>query len=401
MPIYKYLVKNKQGENIKGKVEAVSKVQAVSTLMGRDLFVIDVVPLGQQDGLLGGFSGKNKVKFEDLVNFTRQLATMINAGLPLATSLSILEEQGKSEMAKLTGNLLKDVEGGLSFSAALAKNKENFSRIYIQLVKAGEVGGVLDEVLNRLAITMEKEKDFRAKTKGAMVYPIIIILAMATVAVIMMVAVIPKLTAMYQDFGADLPAVTKALMSASDFFVNFWWLLAIIGAGTFFALRTWKKTPIGEKAIDGFFLKMPVIGVLKQKIVLTNFSRTLSLLLGAGVSLLEALDIVASATDSAVYRDQLREINKQVEKGVVLSDAIAHYENFPPILYQMIAVGEETGKIDEILNKISEYFEKESEYAIKNLTTAIEPMIMILLGLGVGFIVIAIIMPIYSLTSQF
>lgn len=400
MPIFKYLVKNKQGENIKGKVEAASRIQAVSTLMGRDLFVIDVVPLGQQNGPLGGLL-QNKVKFEDLVNFTRQLSTMINAGLPLATALSILEEQGKSEMAKLTGNLLKDVEGGLSFSAALDKYRNIFSRIYVQLVKAGEVGGVLDNVLDRLAITMEKEKDFRAKTRGAMVYPVIIILAMLAVVVVMMVAVIPKLTEMYQDFGAELPAATRVLMSVSNFFVNSWWFLALLLAGVVAALRVFKKTPQGEKAIDGFFLRMPIIGVLKQKVVLTDFTRTLSLLLGAGVSLLEALDIVASAISSAVYREQLQEVNKQVEKGVTLSNAISSYENFPPILHQMIAVGEETGKLDEILAKISEYFEKESEYAIKNLTTAIEPMIMILLGIGVGFIVIAIIMPIYSLTSQF
>lgn len=401
MPIFKYLVKNKQGENIKGKVEAISRAQAVSTLIGRDLFVIDVSALGQQEGILGNLIHSNKVKFEDLVNFTRQLATMINAGLPLATALSILEEQDQSEMAKLTGNLLKDVEGGLSFSSALAKYKNSFSRIYVQLVKAGEVGGVLDQVLNRLAVTMEKEKNFKAKTKGAMIYPIIILIAMAAVVVVMMVAVIPKLTAMYKDFGAELPAATKVLMSISNFFVNFWWALMIFGFGVFVFLRSWSKTPIGEKSIDAFFLKLPIIGVLKKKIVLTDFSRTLSLLLGAGVSLLEALDIVTLAIDSAVYRSQLKEINKQVEKGVPLSDAIAHYKSFPPILCQMIAVGEETGKLDEILAKISEYFETESEYAIKNLTTAIEPMIMILLGLGVGFIVIAIIMPIYSLTSQF
>jgi len=319
----------------------------------------------------------------------------------LATALSILEEQSKTEMAKLTGNLLKDVEGGLSFSMALDKYKENFSRIYVQLVRAGEMGGVLDEVLDRLAITMEKEKDFRAKTKGAMVYPIIIVLAMVAVAIVMMVAVVPKLTTMYQDFGAELPAATKILMNISGFFVNYWWLLVLLFAVAGFALRTFKKTPQGELAVNRFILKVPIIGVLQQKIVLTDFTRTLSLLLGAGVSLLEALDVVASAIGSAVYRNQLKEVNKQVEKGVTLSDAIAHYDNFPSILFQMIAVGEETGKLDEILGKISEYFEKESEYAIKNLTTAIEPMIMIMLGLGVGFIVIAIIMPIYSLTSQF
>lgn len=400
MPIFKYLVKNKQGENIKGKVEAVSRAQAVSTLIGRDLFVIDVSPLNQASGIFSKLNN-NKVKFEELVNFTRQLATMINAGLPLATALSILEEQSKTEMAKLTGNLLKDVEGGLSFSMALDKYRENFSRIYVQLVRAGEIGGVLDEVLERLAITMEKEKDFRAKTKGAMVYPIIIVLAMLAVAIVMMVAVVPKLTVMYQDFGAELPAATKILMNISGFFVKFWWILVLLFGAIGLAIRGFKKTPQGELAINSVVLKMPIIGILQQKIVLTDFTRTLSLLLGAGVSLLEALDVVASAIGSAVYRNQLKEINKQVEKGVTLSDAIAHYENFPSILFQMIAVGEETGKLDEILGKISEYFEKESEYAIKNLTTAIEPMIMIMLGLGVGFIVIAIIMPIYSLTSQF
>ena len=400
MPIFKYVAKNKRGENIKGKVEAISRQQAVSTLVGRDLFVIDVVPLGQEGSALSKLTS-SKIKFEELVNFTRQLSTMINAGLPLATALSILEEQSKSEMAKLTGNLLKDIEGGLSFSEALAKHKENFSRIYVQLAKAGEVGGVLDSVLERLAETMEKEKDFKAKTKGAMVYPIIVVIAMLIVAVVMMVAVIPKLTAMYDDFGAELPGPTKALMALSDFFTKFWWLIATIFTGAFVALRFWNKTPQGEKAINRFVLNLPIIGVLQQKIVLTDFTRTLSLLLGAGVSLLEALEIVADAIDSAVYREELKEANQQVERGVSLSSAIARYQDFPPILHQMISVGEETGKMDEILGKISEYFEKESEYAVKNLTTAIEPMIMIVLGIGVGFMVISIIMPIYSLTSQF
>lgn len=401
MPLFKYVAKNKQGENIKGKIEAASRQQAVSALIGRELFVINVMPLGQQDGLVKNLLHNSKVKFTDLVNFTRQLATMINAGLSLATALSILEEQSQSEMNKLTSSLLKDIEGGLSFSEALAKYPDSFSRIYVQLVRAGEVGGVLDEVLERLAITMEKEKDFRAKTRGAMVYPIIIILAMIAVAIVMMVAVIPKLTEMYADFGATLPTATRVLMSVSDFFVNSWWAVLLIAGVSGFALRTWKRTPQGDKATDGFFLRLPILGVLKQKIVLTDFSRTLALLLGAGVSLLEALDIVASAIDSAVYRDQLKEVNQRVEKGVTLSDAIAQYPNFPPILYQMIAVGEETGKLDSILTKIAEYFEKESEYAVKNLTTAIEPLIMIVLGVGVGFIVVAIIMPIYSLTSQF
>lgn len=400
MPIFKYTAKNKRGESIKGKVEAASKLQAVSTLFERDLFVIDVSSLGQESGFLSKFS-KAKVKFNDLVNFTRQLATMINAGLPLANALSILEEESDKEMGKLTANLLKDVESGMSFSDALQKYPDNFSRIYTQLVKAGEAGGVLDEVLERLAITLEKDKDFKAKTKSAMIYPVIILIAMVVVVVVMMVAVIPKLTEMYDDFGAELPGMTRVFIGISDFMVQFWWVMLGLVVGGLAILRSYRKTKKGELAFDGWLLKLPILGKMRQKIILTDFTRTLSLLLGAGVSLLEAINIVAEAIDNAVYRQELAEAAKQVERGTSLSMAISRYEDFPPILHQMMSVGEETGKLDEILAKLAEYFEKESEYAVKNMTAAMEPLIMIVLAVGVGFMVVAIIMPIYSLTSQF
>jgi type IV pilus assembly protein PilC len=400
VPIFKYIAKNKRGENIKGKVEAASKMQAVSTLFSRDLFVIDVTSLGQETGFFSKIF-KPKVKFAELVNFTRQLATMINAGLPLASALSILEEEGEDEIAKLTGNLLKDVESGLSFSDALQKYPDNFSRIYVQLVRAGEAGGVLDEVLERLAITLEKDKDFKAKTKSAMIYPVIILIAMLAVGAVMMIAVIPKLTEMYADFGAELPGMTKALMAVSGFMVKFWWLMLFLGVAAGAALRSYKKTKKGELVIDRWLLKLPIFGKMRQKIILTDFTRTLSLLLGAGVSLLESINIVANAIDNAVYREELAEAAKQVEKGTSLSMAISRYQDFPSILHQMMSVGEETGKLDEILEKLAEYFEKESEYAVKNMTTAMEPLIMIVLAVGVGFMVVAIIMPIYSLTSQF
>ncbi len=400
MPIFKYIAKNKRGENIKGKVEAASKMQAVSTLFSRDLFVIDVSSLGQETGFFSKIF-KPKVKFTELVNFTRQLATMINAGLSLASALSILEEEGENEMAKLTGNLLKDVESGLSFSDALQKYPDNFSRIYVQLVRAGEAGGVLDEVLERLAITLEKDKDFKAKTKSAMIYPVIILIAMLAVGAVMMIAVIPKLTEMYDDFGAELPGMTRSLMAISGFMVKFWWLMLLLGIAGGAILRSYKKTKKGELAIDRWLLKLPIFGKMRQKIILTDFTRTLSLLLGAGVSLLESINIVAHAIDNAVYREELAEAAKQVEKGTSLSMAISRYQDFPSILHQMMSVGEETGKLDEILQKLAEYFEKESEYAVKNMTTAMEPLIMIVLAVGVGFMVVAIIMPIYSLTSQF
>ena len=400
MPLFKYTVKNEHGDSITGKVEASSRNQAAALLSSRGLIVINIHAFGED--ALSSITGLfNKVKHDDVVNFTRQLSTMITAGLPLATALSILQEQGTPEVVRMVSGLLKEVEGGSSFSSALAKQSAIFGRVYVQLVKAGELGGVLDQVLNRLAETMEKQKDFRSKTQGAMIYPIIVILAMVAVGFIMMIFVVPKLMSMYKDFGADLPLPTKILIGTSDFFVKFWWLFIILGIGGGAAFAQWYKTPVGQKTIDAFLFRIPIFGTLRKKIILTEFSRTLSLLLGAGVSLLEAMDIVSNAMESISYREALGIATKEVEKGTSLSQAISRFEIFPPILYQMVAVGEETGKMDEVLLKISSYFEAESEQAVKNLTAAMEPMIMIVLGIGVGLLVVAIIMPIYSLTSKF
>ncbi|MCA9368872.1 type II secretion system F family protein, partial [Candidatus Woesebacteria bacterium] len=286
------------------------------------------------------------------------------------------------------------------FASSLEKNKE-FSKVYIQLVRAGEAGGVLDEVLNRLAENMEKQKEFRAKTKGAMIYPIIVTIAMVVVGFIMMIFVIPKLTEMYKDFGAQLPLPTLVLIGISDFMVNFWYIVLGGMAAAFAVFSRWKKTPVGHLQWDSFVLKVPIFGILRQKTILTEFTRTLSLLLGSGISLLQALEIVTDGVENLVYQNALKEATKQVEKGVSLSQSISRYESFPPILQQMISVGEETGKLDDVLFKLSKYFEQEAEQAVKNLTAAMEPLIMVVLGVGVGAMVIAVIMPIYNLTSQF
>ncbi len=400
MPIYKYKAKKKFGDIITGKVEARSKNQAALALMNRELLVIEIRSIAEnslsylQSKILG-------VKTDDLVNFTRQLATMISAGLPLSTALSILQEQSNPAMSAVVTKVLKDIEGGNTFAKALKEHPDVFSRVYIQLVKAGEIGGVLDNVLERLAVTLEKQKDFRAKTKGAMIYPAIVMIAMVIVAFIMMVFVMPQLTEMYQEFDAQLPWTTRILIGLSNFMAKFWWIFIAAMVGLFLGLRTWYKTESGEKTIDKLLLKIPVYGVLRTKLVLTEFARTLSLLIASGVSLLESMDIVGNALNSISFRNAIHKAKDEVEKGVPMSTALQVYEIFPPILPQMISVGEETGRIDEILQKLSEYYEKESEYAVKNLTTMMEPLIMIILGVGVGFMVVSIIMPIYNLTNQF
>lgn len=400
MPFFRYVAKNKYGESVKGKVEAQNANQAAAELSSRELLVIDIHALTEDSfgALKAALFG---IKQGDVVNFTRQLATMITAGLPLASALSILVRQSKPEISRMVATLLQDIEGGNTFSKALAAQKKVFSRIYIQLVNAGETGGVLDEVLERLAENMEKEKEFRGKTQGALIYPIIVISAMFIVGGIMMVFVIPKLTEMYKDFGAELPLATQILIGVSNFFVKFWWLVIAMIAGGIAALGNWRKTDAGNIAIDRFLFKLPIVGELRKKVILTEFSRTMALLLGAGVSLLQSLEIVTEAVESIIYRMALKQASSQVEKGVALSEAISRYDHFPPILHQMMGVGEETGKLDEILLKVSKYFESESEQAVKNMTTAIEPLIMIVLGVGVGAMVIAVIMPIYNLTAQF
>lgn len=400
MAVFRYNAKNEHGEAVKGKVEARNETQAASILRTRGLLVVSVQPFSE-DSFATLKNLASGVKFDDVVNMTRQMATMVTAGLPLTEALSILSQQSKPAMAQLIGELQRDIEGGSSFAKALEKHPKVFSRVYVQLVRAGETGGILDTIMQRLADNMEKDKEFRAKTRGALIYPVIVVIAMLIVALIMMIFVIPKLTDMYKDFGADLPFATQLLIGISNTVARFWWLVGLAGVGAWFGLQSWRKTKAGERTFDRFLLDMPVFGILRQKIILTEFARTLALLLSSGISLLQALEIVGSAADNSLYRDALTEAQSQVEKGVALSQALSKYDIFPPILSQMISVGEETGKIDDVLLKISVYFQSETEHAIKNMTTAIEPIIMIVLGVGVALMVIAIIMPIYNLTSQF
>jgi len=400
MAIYNYTVKNEHGETIKGRVEAQTKEQASAILRNRSLLVIALKPQNETP-----FSSINSllfgIKTTEIVGFTRQLSTMVTAGLTLTESLHILQQQSKPAMERMISSLLREIEGGSTFAKALKVQGKLFSQVYIQLVRAGETAGMLDTVLARLADNMEKQKEFNSKVKGALIYPVIVIIAMGIVAFVMMVFVIPKLTSMYKELGAHLPFITQVLIDTSDFMAKFWWLVLLMIAGAGFAFKTWHATEKGRLTFDRFMLKLPVMGELRQKVILTEFCRTLSLLLGAGISVLQGLEILSAAQENVLYRNAFAESTDQVEKGIPLSQSIAKYDFFPPIVPQMISVGEETGKVDEVLMKLSLYFESESEQAVRNLTAAFEPTIMIVLGLGVGVLVIAIIMPIYNITASF
>ena len=401
MEKFHYLATDKKHKKIKGEVEATNQIQAQSILRSKGLFIINLEKIEVSSRWMKLMKGFQRVKNADVVHLTRQLATMIMAGLPLTTALSILKYQSNLSMAKLVDDVLKDVEGGGSFYKALSKHKRVFTPVYLALIRSGEAAGVLEKVLKRLADNLEKQAEFRAKTKNALIYPIIITVAMMAVAVVMMVFVIPKLTSLYDEFGAELPTMTKVLIGISNFMVKTWYImvLGLLIGGT--AFLRWKKTPSGKAIMDAKILKFPIIGKLRTKVILTEITRTLALLVESGISIIEALEIVSGAADNEVFVKSIKSAAKDVEKGIPLAAAIGKYDHYPPIVSQMLAVGEETGKVDEVMLNVSKYFESESEQAIKGLTTAIEPLMMILLGVGVAFLVIAIILPIYNLTSQF
>lgn len=401
MQIYDYKAKDNGGNAVSGKVEARDKEQAVRILRDRDLVIISLKSQAESSGLGDLFSFMNKVKADDIVAFTSQLATMINAGLPINDAFNLLRVQSKPQLARVIDDIMRDIEGGSTLADAMKSHREVFSDVYIALVRAGEASGKLDEVLNRLAETEEKRQEFRSKTKGALVYPAVVVLAMIAVGIIMFVFVIPEMRVIYDDFGADLPFVTEVLLGISELVAASWWLGIILAGLGLWGLRQWYKTDKGKHVIDRKLLELPILGNLQAKIILTEFSRTLALLVRSGISIIRALEIVAASTSNVVLQDAVKSAAQGVEKGMPLAAMMAREQIFPPLLPQMISVGEETGRLDDVLLKVSEYFERESEQLVKNLTTMIEPIIMIVLGVGVGFMIMAIIVPIYNLTGQF
>lgn len=401
MKRFNYKAKDKSGQMVTGEVEASTPDSAAKLVRDRGLVVISIKQVRESPlSLIKKI--RDRITANDISTLTRQLATMVNAGLPIIEALVILRSQSKGSMQKMVSQILADVEGGESLSTSLSRHPNAFGPTYVALVKSGEVGGVMDEVLLRLADNLEKQQEFKGKVKGALIYPAIIIIGMIVVGLIMMIFVIPRLTSLYQEFDAELPIATQILIGVSNFLIRFWPAFLLLVGGGIYGLSLYKKTPSGKKRIDEIIFKLPIIGELQKQIVLTELTRTLSLMVGAGVSILEGLNIAAGVVGNTVISEALKDAALQVEKGFPVSFAFArHPEAFPYILSQMIAVGEETGKMDEVLIKVSHVFEVESDQKVKTLTSAVEPLVMVLLGLGVGFLVIAIILPIYNLTSQF
>jgi type IV pilus assembly protein PilC len=401
MKRYTFKAKDKSGKVVTGEVEASNESQAARLVRGKGLLVLSIKKAVENPlNLIKKF--KDRITTNDVATFTRQFSTMVAAGLPITESLLILKSQAKGSMGKVVSQILADVEGGESMSKSFMKHPTVFSPTYIALVKSGEAGGVLDTVLVRLADSLEKQQEFKGKVKGALIYPMIIIIGMIIVAFIMMIFVIPRLTSLYSEFDAELPLPTRILIGMSDAVITYWPItLAIVGTAIY-SFQAYRKTKKGRLKTDELSFRIPIVGQLSREVILTELTSTLSLMVGAGVSILEGLNITSEVVSNVVIGNALKDVSTQVEKGFPVSFAFAkHPDAFPFILSQMVAVGEETGKMEEVLSKVSHVFEVESDQKVKTLTAAVEPIVMVILGLGVGFLVIAIILPIYNLTSQF
>lgn len=403
MSLYYFSAKDIHGKKYSGEVEVIDEKALVTTLQKQGLIPIDIKPRNTRRVLSVSLPKlRGTISAAEVVGFTRQLSTMISAGLPLTDALVILEKQTKSQaFARIIAEVVADVEGGMALSTALSKHKGAFDTIYVKLVEAGETGGVLDKILLKLAETLEKERDFKAKTRGAFIYPAIVVAVMVIVIVIMMIFVIPKLTSLYTEIGAALPLPTKVLIFVSNFMRSFWWLLLLLFAMMVYGLRFFSKTEIGAQFFSKMILKIPIWGKIRKTLILSQFTRTLGLLIGAGIPIIAALRVVSDLLASQSYKEGLDFAISRVERGSPLYQPLAANPIFPPIIGQMLRVGEETGKMDEVLGRLSIYFEGESENLIRNLTTALEPIILVFLGVGVGILVLSVILPIYNLTSQF
>jgi len=400
MKLFRYKARDKDDEVVEGALEASNEKEAVQILRGKNLLIIKLV-VDSGDTLASFFASFQKPKLDEMANFTRQFATMIGSGLSLVESLRVLRDQSKPAMALVIEKVAGEIEAGSTLAGAMEKSEGGFSSVYIALVRVGEAAGILDKILVKLAETLEAEQDFRSKTKGALVYPAIVVSGMIVVTTIMMIFVIPKMTDMYTDMGIDLPMITQILVGVSSFMVHFWWLLLVVFGGAVVFFKRWSKTEMGGLIVEQAKFKIPIWGALQKDIIMAKFARTMGLLAGAGISILEALEIVSSTLGSIIFAEGLKRAASRVEKGESLADSLSVVSEFPPILSQMVAVGEQTGKVDEVLTRLAIFYESESAQKIKALTTAIEPLIMIVMGVGVGFLVAAVIMPIYHLTSQF
>lgn len=404
MPLYTYLARDKQGNIKKGEINLESEQKLGKWLYDQGFFLSKFEVKGEEKR----GSSFNKILLNlgyislmDKVLFTNYLEVMLKAGLSLVRALAILSEQTKKKkMKRIVSDLQYEVERGKPFYEALSRYPHVFSDLYVNVVKTGEVSGKLDQVLHELAVQLKKDRDLVKKVTGAMFYPVIVIVAMVGIGFVMMTFVLPKLIKIFEEFNTKLPLPTRILIAVSKFLGEYW--LPILGVLLFlgFFLFRFMKSKAGRNVFHLFYLKIPLVARTVKKVNLARFVRNLASLLAAGIPILQALDIIASALGNVYYQRTIRESIKEVQKGIPLSRALSSSPHlFPPVVTQVMQVGEETASFEDILLRLADFYEQDVEQTMKNISTIIEPILMLILGVVVGAMAISIILPIYTLTS--
>jgi type IV pilus assembly protein PilC len=389
--VFEWEGKDKNGKVVRGEVRSGGEAQVSASLRRQGILVTKV----RKRRMRGGSSIKQK----DIAIFTRQLATMMKAGVPLLQAFDIVARGATNpRLTKLLTEIRTDVETGTSLSVAFRKHPMQFNALYCNLVEAGEQGGILEQLLERLALYEEKTLQLKNKVKSALIYPAAVMVVAFIVLTIIMLFVIPAFKEVFSSFGADLPAPTLAVMWMSEKFVSYWYIIfgVLIGGGYFF-IQSWRRSERMQMAMDRLFLRMPVFGELVRKSVLARWTRTLSTMFGAGVPLVEALDSVGGASGNAVYLQATEQIQKEVSTGTALTMAMQNTGVFPTMVLQMTSIGEESGSLDHMLGKAAEFYEDEVDEMVKGLSSLMEPFIIVILGVLIGGIVISMYLPIFKL----
>ncbi|KKQ60324.1 MAG: Tfp pilus biogenesis protein PilC [Parcubacteria group bacterium GW2011_GWE2_38_18] len=399
MAVFKYKALDSENKAIKGLVEAANEEAAVEVLREKNFSVLFVKE--ESESSVKSPTILDRIKPKDIVIFSRQFSVLISANVAMVQSLKVLVEQTENIKLKLIVSELSDeVDSGTKLSDALAKYPKVFSNFYISVVRSGETSGKLEEVLGYLADEMEKDYDMMSKIRGAMIYPIFVLSGLVIVGGAMMVFVVPQLTAILIETGGQLPFATRVLIAVSDFLQNLWWLLILMMIALFVAVRYYKSTAIGERRLDYLKLRMPIFGKLFQKIYLVRFTRSMHTLIVGGVTITKGLKIASEVVSNQVYKELIEETVKQVEDGNSISMVFSDSKEIPKMVSQMMSIGEKTGKLDIILRRITDFYGREINNTVANLMTLMEPIIMVVMGVAVGIMVAAIILPMYNMAAQ-
>jgi type IV pilus assembly protein PilC len=400
MLTYTYTARNPQtGKIVKSTVEADSEAAAAKLINNEGLVATDIKLQIEKFSILGG---KSKVKAKDRVLFSRQLSTLINAGLPLLQALRSVNQQATSKPLRIVlSQVIGDIEAGSTLAAAMGRHPRVFNQVYLSLIAAGESSGTLDAALDRLAIQQEKEADLNSKIRGAMIYPLVVLLVMVGVVGFMVVKVLPQVKTIYDSIeGASLPLITRIMLAISDFTIHFWWVvILVIALATFFTTR-WARTGPGKEVVDKIKMRAWPIGPLFMKVYMARFARTGTTLVASGVPLLQMLHITGQAVNNVHIQRAINQASEKVKGGKSLADSIDKDPNFLPLVPNMIRIGEQSGAIEQMMAKVADYYEKEVDTEVENISSIIEPVMMVVLGIVAFIVVAAVLLPIYGLAGN-